>query len=147
MMLRTIAAVFALLVRLPAWAQSPGALLNKCLADSTTGKDRQNLARWFFAAMTVHPEIRDLTSATPELADQTSRSMAVIVTRLLTGSCVSEAQAVVRSEGSPGLGKGFEILGQLAMMELLSNADVVASVSRFERYIDQEKMRPVLEAK
>lgn len=146
-MIKNFTILFALLVCSPAFAQSPIAPLNKCFADSTTGKDRKNLARWFFAAMTVHPEIRDLAGASPDVADQTSRTMAALVTRLLTENCLAEAKGVIRSEGQQGIGKGFEVLGQLAMMELLSNPDVVASISKFERYIDQEKMRSTLDAK
>jgi hypothetical protein len=45
------------------------------------------------------------------------------------------------------MNKAFEALGRLAMLELISNAEVAASVGGFERYLDKAKLTAVLEAK
>jgi hypothetical protein len=42
------------------------------MADSSTGKDRKELARWIFVAMSSHPELKGLTTITP--ADQETRT-------------------------------------------------------------------------
>jgi hypothetical protein len=146
-MIKCIALAFALLCSLPAVAQSQGDLFAKCLADSTTGKDRKDLARWIFVAMAAHPEIRDLASISPEVSDKSSREMGALVTRLLTENCAKEAQTVARGEGTQAMKKAFESLGRLAMLELTSNAEVAASVGGFERYLDKAKLTAVLEAK
>lgn len=130
-----------------AQAQVQGESLAKCLADNTTGKDRKDLARWIFVAMASHPEIRDLASASEEAADQASRSMGALVTRLLAESCPREVQAVARGEGPMAMRRAFETLGQLAMMELTSNKDVAASITKFERYVDRAKVTGVLEGR
>lgn len=146
-MTNCIAWVFALLCSLPALAQSQGDVLGKCLGDSTTGKDRKDLARWVFVSMAAHPEIRDLANISPEISDKSSREMGALVTRLLTESCVKEAQAVARGEGSQAMRTAFEALGRLAMLELTSNAEVAASVAGFEHYVDKAKLTAVFEGK
>jgi|SRR5882672_10802892 len=146
-MIKCIAFAFALVISLPAVAQSQGDLLGKCLADNTTGKDRKDLARWIFVAMAAHPEIRDLASISQEAGDKTSRAMGALVTRLLTESCPKEVQAVARGEGSQAMKRAFETLGQLAMLELTSNAEVAASVAGFERYVDKAKLNAVFAGK
>ena len=146
-MFKPIAFIFALLVALPAIAQSQGDLLGTCLADNTTGRDRKDLARWIFVGMAAHPEIRDLANASQEAADKSSRAMGALLTRLLAESCAKEAQAAARGGDSKAMKRAFEILGQIAMVELTSNADVAASLSGFERYLDRAKVAAVLEAK
>jgi hypothetical protein len=146
-MSKLVALIFALLFALPAVAQSQGDLLGTCLADNTTGRDRKDLARWIFVAMAAHPDIRDLANASQEAADKTSRTMGALVTRLLTESYPKEVQAAARGEDSKAMRRAFEILGQLAMLELTSNADVAASVCGFERSMDRAKITAVLEGK
>ena len=146
-MAKLVALIFAVLFALPAIAQSQGDLLGKCLADNTTGRDRKDLARWVFVAMAAHPDIRDLANASQEAADKTSRAMGALVTRLLTESCPQEARAAAHGEDNKAMRRVFVILGQLAMLELTSNPDFSASMSRFERYMDRARITAVLEGK
>ena len=146
-MLKTIFTILALSLANIAFAQAPSLELNKCFADKTTGKDRKDLARWFFASMATHPEIRDMVNAQAGIADQTSRTMGELVTRLFSKDCAKESQAVFLAEGGNGLDKSFETLGQLAMREIMSNSEVVATFTNFQRYIDQGKINSVINQK
>lgn len=146
-MFRTIAIVVALCVSIPALAQAPSPEMRTCLSDSTTGKDRKNLARWFISSIVIHPEMRDLARVTPETIESSSRAMGDLVTRLFTQDCSKQAQTLVREQGPQALGNSFEVLGQLAMMELLSNPDILASMNNYLRYVDQEKLFSVVQPK
>lgn len=146
-MLRSFAIAIAIALSLVGPAQAQGDVLAKCLADNTTGKDRKDLARWIFVAMAAHPEIRDLANAPPEAGDRASRTMAALVTRLLTESCLSEVRSVAAADRPQAMRRAFEVLGQLAMMELTSNSDVAASISGFERYVDRGRVNALLEGK
>jgi hypothetical protein len=147
-MLKVATAVCALLFALAGPVQAQGDALAKCLADNTTGKDRKDLARWIFVAMAAHPEIHDIANPTEALADRTYVTMGNLVTRLLAENCPEEVKAVVKgSDSSRVMRQAFERLGQLAMMELMSNRDVASSVSRFEQYVDKDKLASVLSPK
>lgn len=118
--------------------------LSTCLADNTSGKDRKDLARWIFLSMSVHPEIRSLSSATPAVRTDADRTMGALVTRLLTVNCERQTQEVVAQEGNIGMFNAFRSLGEVAMRELMSNPDVTASVGGYVRYLDQKKLESVL---
>jgi hypothetical protein len=121
--------------------------LAKCLADNTTGRDRKDLARWIFVSMGSHPEMRDLVLSSEDTNAQIDKRMATIVTRLMAESCLVEVQGLVKKGESDAMRRAFESLGALAMMELHSNPAVTTSVSRFGRYIDQEKLSSAINGK
>jgi hypothetical protein len=122
--------------------------LGKCLADNTTGKDRKELAKWIFLAMAAHPEIKQYTNAnTLTGVEESSHTVATLITRLLTDSCADETRAVVKVDGSAALKLSFEKLGQLAMQELMSDRSVTESVGHFERYLDQKRFEELRSGK
>jgi hypothetical protein len=121
--------------------------LGKCLAENTTGKERKDLARWMFVAMTAHPEMKILSAATESDKEQTSRVMAALFTKLLSESCPVQAKAAMQSEGSQAMQSAFGTLGQLAMQELMSNQDVTKAIGDFERFVDQKKVEAAMSTK
>lgn len=126
---------------LPTLAQTPAESLSRCLADNTSGKDRKDLARWIFLSMAVHSEIKQY--AAPDLAkisDETDKLTASMFTRLLAESCVKQTQAAYKQGGTVAIQTAFQTLGQLAMQELMSDAQVNASMGAFQKYLDQGKL-------
>lgn len=120
----------------------------RCLSDNTTGKDRKVLARWLFLSMATHPEVNELAKPSEQAVDEAAQAMGTLLTRLISQSCVREFQAVAKQQGAQAaIGIGFQNLGQLAMMEMMGNREVSATVSRFSRYIDKQKLDAVLEAR
>ncbi|WP_245932819.1 hypothetical protein [Aquabacterium olei] len=117
--------------------------MSTCLTDNTSGKDRKDLARWIFVAMSVHPEIRSLSSVSPETRDQADKTMAALVTRLLTANCEKQTREVVSLEGNMGMYNAFRALGEVAMRELMGSPEVAASVGGYVRHLDQKKLESV----
>ena len=136
-----LAIVAALVVSsIAAHGQSQSNALGRCLADNTTGKDRKDLAKWFFLAMAAHPEIKQYTSANASTAaEESSRTLAALVTRLLTDTCANEMRAFPKDERSAALKLAFENLGRLAMQELMADQSVSESMGHFYRYLDQKR--------
>lgn len=144
---KTLFALIAALVAFPAAAGPYADSLSSCLSDNTTGKERKELARWVFLAMAAHPEIRDLSAATATARDQAYQSVGVLVTRLLSDNCANQTRSAVQKEGSSSLQVAFSHLGKLAMQELMTNDEVKASISGFERYVDRRKLDAALAKK
>jgi hypothetical protein len=146
-MVRSFVVALALTVTAsPHGEQQPAAVaLQACLADNSTGKDRKDLARWVFMAMTAHPEMKVHTGGNVDaMVDESSKTMAALVTRLLTESCVSEAKAAMKGgQFTQSLQVAFGGLGQLAMQELMADQAVQRSMGWFERYIDQKRLAEV----
>lgn len=145
MLARIIVITLAMFVASPSFAQQPAQILSQCLADNTSGRDRKDLARWVFFAMSVHPEIRQFTAASAvEAAQQSYRTAGALFTRLLTESCSTEVVAAYKQGGAQALGAAFETLGQLAMKELMSDTGVAANMGAIEKHVDQAKLARTL---
>jgi hypothetical protein len=131
----------------PVAAQTNTQQLSQCLAETTSGKDRKDLARWVFFAMASHPEIKQFTSPSAAGAEaETNKTMADLFTRLLADSCMRQAQAAFKEGGAKATEIAFQTLGQLAMQELMTIPDVNASMARFEKSLDQSKLSKVFAA-
>jgi hypothetical protein len=132
-----------------ALAASPSEALGTCLVDNTTGKDRKELARWIFMAVTAHPDIRELSAATEEQIIQSNKNMATLVTRLLTENGTTEVRAA-RNEGggaNTNMFQAFKSLGEVAMQELMGNRNVAKAVGDYVQYLDKKKLEGVLSTK
>jgi hypothetical protein len=117
--------------------------LSTCLADNTSGKDRKDLARWIFLAISVHPEIRSFSSASATTHDEADKTMAALVTRLLTVNCEQQTKDAAKQEGNTGIFTAFKSLGELAVRELTSDPDVAASIGGYVKYLDKNKLNSV----
>lgn len=130
-----------------AFAQEPAETLKKCLADNTTGKDRKDLAKWVFLGMAAHPELKPyVNNEAANAADESARTLAMLVTRLLTEYCPSETRAAAKP-GTQGLQLAMTHLGELAMLELIADPSVSESMRSFIRYVDQQRLLMVLSPK
>jgi hypothetical protein len=131
----------------PVAAQTSTQQLSQCLAETTSGKDRKDLARWVFFAMASHPEIKQFKTPSAAGAEaETNKTMADLFTRLLADSCMRQSQAAFKEGGAKAIEIAFQTLGQLAMQELMTNPDVNASMARFEKSLDQSKLNKVFAA-
>lgn len=116
-----------------------------CLTDSTSGRDRKDLVKWIFMVMSRHPEIRTVSAATPKMEDESNRRIGVLFTRLVAEDCRSEIRAMVKEHGPSSISKAFEVLGRVAMQELMTHPDVEASFSGLDQYTDKAKIEAVFE--
>jgi hypothetical protein len=121
--------------------------LSSCLADNTTGKDRKDMARWIFLAMSSHPEISSFTNISEQKRDEVNMLMGAMVTKLMTESCPVQVKKAMGVEGGQALKTAFGVLGRLAMQELMTNTEVNSSFSGFTKYIDKSKMESAFSKK
>ncbi len=146
-LLPTLLLPLAAALPLSAHAGPKAEALANCLGDSTTGKDRKDLARWIFISMSSHPEIKDLSNVTQAARDGADDNAAKLFTALLTERCKLQAREAMQAEGQAGMVAAFQTLGALAMKELMSNPEVAGAVSGFERRIDHAKVEAALSGK
>ncbi|MCK9538972.1 hypothetical protein [Dokdonella sp.] len=119
--------------------------LGTCLADETSGRDRKMLARWVFVAMSTHPTLKDVASVSAAARDAADREMATLVTRLLSEDCPAQTARAMREDGASALEGAFGSLGELAMVELMSHPAVAASIATYTKYLDDEKLKAVMQ--
>lgn len=127
-------------------ANSPTDVLAGCLVDALNGKERKSLAKWIFFAIAAHPEIKLYSNVSAKDIDDTDKFTGELITRLLTKSCPSELMAANKADPL-AVKKAFEFVGQVAMQELMTNDDVMKTITSYAKYVDQEKIGNLLNEK
>lgn len=126
-------------------AQATSNPLAECMKDNTTGKDRKLLARWMFMAMTAHPEMRNLSAVTPEVRTDTDKQLAALVSRLISVTCPGQVLAAGPQNRKARMEEAFGALGEVAMLELMSNQDVASSINNYTQFFDLSKLKDLLQ--
>lgn len=115
--------------------------LSKCLVESTSVKDRNDLVRWMFSAASMHPAVKEIVNVTPEMLEKSNKRMGELMNNLLTVSCKKETGEALKFEGNSTMEASFAVLGQVAGREMFSNPDVAAGMASLEKYVDSEAIQ------
>lgn len=118
--------------------------LSKCLVESTSIKDRNQLVRWMFSAAAKHPAVKELVSVTPEILEQSNKNMGELMNRLLLDSCKKETKEALQFEGQSAMEASFSVLGEVAGREMFSNQAVVAGMASLNKYVDSKAIAKLI---
>ncbi len=141
--LKTIIVFLALTFTTSVLAATPSERLGTCMIDTLNGKERKNLAKWIFLAISAHPEINIYSKATAENIDDSDKFVGKLITRMLTVDCPNELTLANKSDPL-AINKAFELVGRVAMQELMSNQDTMQALTNYAKYTDQEKINALL---
>lgn len=115
--------------------------LSRCLVTSTSSKDKTDLVRWVFANASLHPQLAGISSLSAEQRAAYNRTTASLFQRLLTETCKKQSQEAIKYEGPLAFQTSFQMLGQVAMQELVSDPAVNQGFGDFLKYMDDAKLR------
>lgn len=121
--------------------------LGTCMIDSLSGKERKQLAQWFFFAMSAHPDIKEYSKVSVEIQKSTNEYVGKLVTRLLAENCSEQLKLAAKEDGPEAVKGAFELVGKVALQELMANKDVAASISDYAKFVDNDKITAVLKDK
>lgn len=119
--------------------QTTASNLGSSLSDSTSGKDRKDIARWFVVSLVQHPALGDLFTVSTSQIAQVDKTTAQIFTRLLTVNCNAEFKAAYKSGGSAAVESAFGTLGEVAAQEVVADPKVKKATQEFIKFIDLAK--------
>jgi hypothetical protein len=113
----------------------------KCLVKSTNAADRTVFLKWLFATMALNPDVASMVNISPEQRDEMNKNAATLFQRLLTESCRSETRQALQYEGPATLQYAFQIFGQAATRDLVSNPRVAEGMKDLGKYLDEAKLK------
>lgn len=129
-----------------ALANSSTDVFSNCLVDALNGKERKNLAKWIFFAIAAHPEINSHSNASSKDIKNSDVYVGKLITRLLTVDCPHELKKA--NEFNPlAIQQGFELVGKVAMQELMTNQNVTKALTNYIKYADKDKINKILTEK
>ena len=143
---KVLALSIGLIVVTPAVAESPTNMFAGCMVDALSGKERKGLAKWIFFSIAAHPEIKSYSSASQKDIKESDEYVGKLITRLLTANCPDELKRAHKSDPL-AVQKAFELVGQVAMQELMTNQDVMKTLTNYAQYADKEKINKILSEK
>lgn len=115
-----------------------------CLVDKTSGEDRKALVTWVYLAISKHPEINTLSAISAEREQAINQNVGKTMTRLLADDCGAEMKAMFAEHGPASIAEPFEVLGKVAMQDLMANPAVNQVFSNISTYMDQERIQQTL---
>lgn len=135
-----------LLPAVPVFAQSPTESLGTCLVDNLSGKERKGLAKWIYFSIGSHPEIKSFSRAKPADIEKSDKFVGKLITRLLTVDCPEKLRTAYTSDPM-AVKKAFGLVGRVAMQELMTNQDVMQTLTNYGKYADKDKINTLLGTK
>lgn len=141
--LKIFLAVLTLTFTVSVVASSPSDKLGNCMIDTLNGKERKSLAKWIFFSIASHPEINAYSKASTEDIQNSDQYVGKLITRLLTVDCPAEL-TLANKEDPLAIQKAFELVGRVAMQELMSNQATMQALTNYAKYADQEKIAGLL---
>ena len=118
----------------------------KCLVTSTSEADKNFLVKWIFAAASLHPAVKSISSISEAQRNELNVKTAKMFERLLTESCKSQVQTAIKYEGQSTIESAFQVLGQVAARGLFSDPSVNGFIAQLGNHIDKQKMESVIGA-
>lgn len=119
--------------------------MTRCLVTQTSQEDRTLLIKWIYAAMSSHPDVKQMSNVTPDLGNELNKQTADLIVDLLTERCKKQAQDAMQFEGQSSFSTSFEVLGQVAMQGLMTNPEVGQYLSGLDNHFDAEKLKQSLQ--
>ncbi len=133
----------SVVIATPVYSASPADDLGVCLVDSLNGKERKALAKWIFFAIAAHPDINSYSNASSDDIQKSDVYIGKLITRLLTENCPGELRKANAADPM-AIQNAFELVGKVAMQELMTDENVMRSITNYANYVDQEKLQTVI---
>lgn len=128
----------------PAHAGPYGDDLARCLVEKSSDAEKTTLVKWFFAMAASHPDVRSIAAISAEQRDGLNRDVARTFQTLLTETCRYETKKAMKYEPQTAMQSSFSVLGEVAAQGLFADVGVAESLSEFTKFVDEEKLRGVL---
>jgi hypothetical protein len=119
----------------PAQESAYARALGECMTNKSTGDDRATFAQWFAVVINSSSKVRGVATVAPGKKDELDRKVAALFTRLMTIDCRDEAKPLWRARSQAGFRTAGEVLGRLAIQEVMSGEDADRMFGGYLSYI------------
>lgn len=111
--------------------------LTRCVVSGASSTDKATLVRWMFSAISANPAVSSMVSLSQAQRDANTKAAADLMQRLLLKDCRPQAVTAIKNEGATAIETSFEVLGQVAAREMMSEPHAMAEIQRLGSYTDK----------
>lgn len=115
----------------------------RCLVESTSKAEKNQLIRWMFSAISTHPALTSMSSVSTAEREKTNKDTADLFVKLLTETCREKTIKAVKFEGQDSIKVAFEVLGRVAAQGIFSDPSVAKEVANLGKFADKEKLKEI----
>ena len=108
----------------------------KCLVTKTTAQEKTDLVKWIYVTISFHPQLSQMSNLSAEDVEMANIRVADYMTNVFAYKCNDELNQAIKYEGEESVFYAFELLGELAMGELMQDQGVTAASELFIQYVD-----------
>ena len=108
----------------------------KCLVTKTTAQEKTDLVKWIYVTISFHPQLSQMSNLTAEDVEMANIRVADYMTNVFAYKCNDEFNQAIKYEGEESVFYAFELLGELAMGELMQDQGVTDASELFIQYVD-----------
>ena len=108
----------------------------KCIIDNTSERDKVILVKWIFGLLADHPSLQSNFALDEDEKVSNDKAAADYISFVLGVKCLNETKDVLTYEGDEAFLSAFEMLGEIAFMELAENEEVALGFTRYIEYLD-----------
>ena len=108
----------------------------KCLVTKTTAQEKTDLVKWIYVTISFHPQLSQMSNLTAEDVEMANIRVADYMTNVFAYKCNDELNQAIKYDGEESVFYAFELLGELAMGELMQDQGVTAASELFIQYVD-----------
>ena len=108
----------------------------KCLVTKTTAQEKTDLVKWIYVTISFHPQLSQMSNLTAKDVEMANVRVADYMTNVFAYKCNDELNQAIKYEGEESVFYAFELLGELAMGELMQDQGVTAASELFIQYVD-----------
>ena len=108
----------------------------KCLVTKTTAQEKTDLVKWIYVTISFHPQLSQMSNLTAEDVEMANIRVADYMTNVFAYKCNDELNQAIKYEGEESVFYAFELLGELAMGELMQDQGVTTASELFIQYVD-----------
>lgn len=111
--------------------------LTRCVVSGASSTDKATLVRWMFSAISANPAVSSMVSLSQSQREANTKAAADLMQRLLLKDCRPQAVTAIKNEGATAIEASFEVLGQVAARDMLSEPHAMAEIQRLGSYTDK----------
>ncbi len=117
---------------------------SKCIIVKTTSQEKTDLVRWIYVTMSFHPQLADMSNLSSNDVEMVNIRVADYMTNLFAYKCNKELVQAIKYEGEDSIISAFELLGEIAISEIMTDEGVAIASEFFSQYLDESILAEAL---
>ena len=114
--------------------------MGQCFVDKTSAEDRLVLVQWIGTAIAAHPSAEPVLTVDASALGRLDSALGALFTRLMVEDCTDTIKAAIAAEGMAVFQQSGELLGRIAMQDIMTHPAVNARMEGFAAHIDEARL-------